>query len=168
MKIYIVGAVSSGKSTLAKKLSEALEIPYHSLDGVVHVPDNSSPWGNIKRPAEERDKLFYSIIQQPEWIIEDVGRPCFEAGLKEADMIILLEVPSYIRNYRIIKRWFRQRLGLEECIYSPRLEMLRSMLQWSRNYDLQKDGLKSRIGQYSEKVITLRNKKDIDAFLEQF
>ncbi|MBM6839378.1 DNA topology modulation protein FlaR, partial [Clostridium saudiense] len=34
MKIYIVGAVSSGKSTLAKKLSKELKIPYKSLDDV--------------------------------------------------------------------------------------------------------------------------------------
>ncbi|MGF7059689.1 adenylate kinase family enzyme [Brassicibacter mesophilus] len=65
MKIYIVGSVSSGKSTLAKKLSESLNIPYKSLDEVVHIPDKSYSWGNRKRKVEERDKLFYSVIQQP-------------------------------------------------------------------------------------------------------
>ncbi len=168
MKIYIVGAVSSGKSTLAKKLSKVSGIPCRSLDEVVHIPDSSSPWGNIKRQAEDRDKLFSSIIEEPDWIIEDVGRPCFEAGMKKADMIVLLEIPSAIRNCRIIKRWFRQRLGLEECLYAPNFQMLRSMLQWSRDYDLQKDGLRGRIAPYAEKVITLGSKKDIGAFLEQF
>ena len=38
MKIYIVGAVASGKSTLAKKLSKIWDIPYQSLDEVVHIP----------------------------------------------------------------------------------------------------------------------------------
>ncbi len=97
MKIYIVGSVSSGKSTLAKKLSETLRIPYRSLDEVVHIPDKSNPWGNRKRKVEERDKLFYSVIQQPKWIIEDVGRACFEEGLKKADKIILLEISTKIR-----------------------------------------------------------------------
>jgi adenylate kinase family enzyme len=168
MKIYIVGAVSSGKSTLAKKLSKVSGISYRSLDEVVHVPDSSSPCGNIKRQAEDRDKLFSSIIQEPDWIIEDVGRPCFEAGMKEADMIVLLEIPSAIRNCRIIKRWFRQRLGLEECLYTPCFEMLRSMLRWSKDYDSQKDGLKSRIGRYSGKLVTLGNNKDIEAFLGHY
>ncbi|HEX2944845.1 MAG TPA: AAA family ATPase [Clostridia bacterium] len=167
MKIYIVGAVSSGKSTLAKRLSATLGIPSYSLDEVVHIPDKSSPWGNIKRQAEERDQLFNSIIEQSKWIIEDVGRPCFEAGMKEADMIILLETPSMTRNFRIIKRWLKQRLGIEKCIYAPRLKMLVSMLRWSRDYDLQRDGLKDRIRQYERKVTTLRNSKAIDAFLEQ-
>ena len=166
MKIYIVGSVSSGKSTLAKKLSETLSAPYQSLDEVVHVPDKSDPWGNRKRQVEERDKLFCSVIQQPNWIIEDVGRPCFEEGLKEADIIVLLDVSLRIRNYRIIKRWIKQWLGIEKCIYNPRLEMLKCMLQWSKDYDAGKDNLKFRISLYREKVITLRNNKDINAFLE--
>ncbi len=166
MKIYIVGAVSSGKSTLAKKLSKASGIPFRSLDEVVHIPDSSNPWGNMKRQAEERDKLFSSIIQESDWIIEDVGRPCFEAGMKESDTIVLLEIPSSIRNFRIIKRWIRQRLGLEECFYTPSIKMLRSMLKWSRDYDLQKDGLKSRIDRYSGKVVKLGGNKDIEAFLD--
>lgn len=80
MRIYIVGSISSGKSTLAKNLSKILSIPYQPLDEVVHIPDKSNPWGNRKRQVEERDKLFYSILQQPKWIIEDVGRPCFQQG----------------------------------------------------------------------------------------
>lgn len=44
MKLNIVGSVSSGKSTLAKKLSETLGIPYKSLDEVVHIPDKAAYW----------------------------------------------------------------------------------------------------------------------------
>lgn len=168
MKIYIVGPVSSGKSTLARKLSKTLSIPYQSLDEVVHIPDKSNLWGNIKRQVEERDKLFHSVIQQPNWIIEDVGRSCFEEGLNEADEIVLLEVSSKIRNCRIIKRWIKQRLGIEKCIYNPRYEMLKCMLKWSRNYDLGKDKLKDRISPYKDKVSTLSNNKDINTFLERW
>lgn len=162
MKIYIVGSVSSGKSTLAKKLSEVLHIPYKSLDEVVHIPDKSN---HRKRQATERDNLFYSIIQQKDWIIEDVGRPCFEEGFKKADTIILLEISIKIRNYRIIKRWIKQRLGIEKCTYNPRYEMLKCMFQWSKDYDTGKDKLKDRISSYHEKVIILRNNKDINTFI---
>jgi adenylate kinase family enzyme len=155
MKIYIVGAVSSGKSTLAKKLSERLSITHNSLDEVVHKTDISSPWGNRKRDHKERDEIFRSIIQQPKWIIEDVGRPCFEEGLQEADKIIFLEVPTRIRSYRIIKRWIKQRLGIEKCNYKPDYKMLKSMFKGSKDYDTGKDNLKERIAVYGEKVITL-------------
>lgn len=167
MKIYIVGAVSSGKSTLAKKLSKTLNIPYKSLDEVVHISDKSKPMGNRKRTVEERDRLFYSVIQQPNWIIEDTGRECFEEGLKRADTIILLEISPKVRNYRIIKRWIKQRLGIEKCIYKPRYKMLKCMFRWSRDYDTGKDTLKERILHYQEKVIILRNNKDINIFMDR-
>ncbi|WP_032123008.1 hypothetical protein [Clostridium amazonitimonense] len=127
-----MGSVSSGKSTLAKKLSKTLKIPYQCLDEVVHIPDKSNPWGNRKREVEERDNLFYSVIQEKEWTIEDIGRPCFEEGLKRADTIILLEISTKIRNYRIVKRWIKQRLGIEQCIYNPRYEMLKCMFKWAK------------------------------------
>jgi len=165
MKMYIVGSVASGKSTLAKKLSEILSISYQSLDEVVYITDKSNYWGNRKRPVKDRDKLFYSVIHQPKWIIEDAGRICFENGLKEADTVVLLEIPTKIRNYRIIKRWIKQRLGIEKCIYNPRYGMLKCMLQWSKDYDEGKDNLKNRISTYQEKVIILRNNKDINKFL---
>jgi adenylate kinase family enzyme len=167
MKIYIVGSVASGKTTLARKLSERQNIQYQSLDEVVHIPDKSNPWGNRKRQAEERDQLFCSIIQQSSWIIEDTGRPCFVEGLKEADTILLLEIPPIIRNYRIIKRWVKQRLGVEKCIYTPNFNMLKCMLQWSKDYDLGKDKLKERISPYQEKVIILKNKKAVTKSIEK-
>jgi adenylate kinase family enzyme len=167
MKIYIVGPVASGKSTLARGLSKELDIPYQSLDEVVHIPDKSHSWGNRKREATERDQMFQSIILQPSWIIEDVGRTFFEEGLKAADRIILLEVPSSIRKYRIVKRWMKQILGIEKCIYRPGLKMLKGMFRWTRAYDTGEDNLKERIAVYKDKVVTLRNNKDIKVHLKE-
>lgn len=161
MKIYIVGSVSSGKSTLAKKLSEELNIPYTSLDNVVYEIDLSNPRSNTKRTDLERDKLFNFITDENNWIIEDVGRSCFKDGLKKADKIILLDTNKYIRNYRIVKRFMKQKLGIEKCSYTPNFKMLSLMLQWSKNYDSGKDKLKSKISIYEEKVIVLRNTNDI-------
>ena len=167
MKIYIVGPVASGKSTLAKRLSGMLSIPFQSLDEVVHVTDMSSPQGNCKRSPEERDSLFYDFIARPCWIVEDVGRRCFEEGFKRADILLLLDIPSSLRDFRIIKRWIKQRLGLEKCLYLPSLKMLKCMLQWSRNYDKGKDKLKERLAPYQEKTLILRNRADIQRYLEQ-
>ncbi|HVI39978.1 MAG TPA: hypothetical protein VM577_04905 [Anaerovoracaceae bacterium] len=167
MKIYIVGPVSSGKSTLAKLLSERLAIPCAFLDEVVHIPDPASPCGNRSRTAEERDGLFHSIIHQPAWIIEDVGRPCFEAGMKEADAVLLLDIPARIRKYRIVKRWIKQKIGAEACDYHPQLRMLKAMFQWTEAYDSGRDGLKKRITVYQKKVVVLKSNQDIREYLER-
>lgn len=48
MKVYIVGAVASGKSTLAKRLSERLKISHCSLDDIVHISDSTSPRETVR------------------------------------------------------------------------------------------------------------------------
>ena len=53
-KIYIIGPVGSGKTTLAKSLSKKYNIDYYELDKVVFDDDN----GNIKRTDEEITNLF--------------------------------------------------------------------------------------------------------------
>jgi adenylate kinase family enzyme len=168
MKIYVVGSIASGKSSLAKRISEKFNITYHELDSVVHIPDKASLWGNRKRTIEERNDLFSYILQQSDWIIEDVGRPCFEEGLKQADVIILLEPSTRIRNRRIIIRWIKQKLGVEKCRYKPRYAMLKCMFQWAKDYDTGKDNLKERISPFQSKVTILNNNKEIAAFMQTY
>jgi adenylate kinase family enzyme len=167
MKLYIVGSVASGKTTLAKRLSETTNIHYTTLDEIVYEPDNSSAWGNRKRPVEERYRLFSLILQQENWIVEDVGRPFFSEGLKQADIIVLLEIPLQVRKRRIIFRWIKQRVGIEKALYIPSYAMLKCMLEWAKNYDSGKGELYDRIKPYQDKLIILHNRKEIDKFISE-
>lgn len=145
MKFYIVGSVASGKSTLAERLSEKTGIPCRHLDEVVYTADPSEPWGDRKRPAEERDALFQKILNSRDYIIEDAGRACFLEGMKEADTVLLLDIPLAVRRKRILLRWVRQNLGIEPCIYRPGPGVLKAMYRWAKNYETGADGVKSRI-----------------------
>ena len=167
MKLYIVGSVASGKSTLARYISQKTGIPCTHLDEVVYEEDPASSWGNKKRSIEERDRLFHQILAQEQYIIEDAGRECFFEGMRQADHIILLEPSLIIRKKRILLRWIKQNLGIEPCIYRPHLEMLRSMFRWVKNYDTGADGTKGRVAQYQEKVTILRNHKEIQAYVNR-
>jgi len=153
MRIYVTGSVGSGKSTYARALSCATGFPCTHLDDVVYQPDRRAYWGNRKRPIPERDALFAAIMAREEWIIEDAGRACFEEGMSRADRILVLDYPLWLRQWRIIKRWVRQNLGLEKSAYRPRLKMLRLMLRWARSYDTDYDGVKTRLQRYEGKVI---------------
>ena len=48
MKIYIIGSVASGKTTLVKRLYGTTNIHYTTLDEIVHEPEKSSVWGSKK------------------------------------------------------------------------------------------------------------------------
>jgi len=50
-KIYIIGSVASGKTTMAKKLSKLLNIPWHELDSakVIMLKDNTDVFDLYKK-----------------------------------------------------------------------------------------------------------------------
>ena len=87
-KIYIIGPVGSGKTTLARTLSKKLNIKYHELDKIVWDDDA----GNIKRNPDKKKKLFDDILNDENWIIEDVGRDIFKRGISEADIVYYLNL----------------------------------------------------------------------------
>jgi len=55
-KIFITGIVASGKTTLAKQLSNKLNIPWYELDRIVHPLTIN---GRIKRSPEDQIACFY-------------------------------------------------------------------------------------------------------------
>ena len=124
-KIYIIGPVGSGKTTLAKHLSKKYNIPYYELDKVVH-----DDLIGMKRSSLEIEKLFSNILKEEEWIIEDVGRDIFQLGIIEADMVYYLDIPGYILYKRCFLRWIMQRIGLMEYSYYPTISNLFQMLEW--------------------------------------
>ncbi|MDD7793219.1 hypothetical protein [Clostridium sp. 'White wine YQ'] len=167
MRIYIVGSVASGKTTLAKKLSNKLGIECTHLDGIVHIKDkNDKEWGNIRRPDEEINRLFKSTVMKPHWVIEDAGRKMFSEGMEAADMIVHLIPSIFVRRMRVMTRFFKQKLGIEECLYAPSIHMLKFMFRALNNYETGKDDLEARLNQYTNKVVILRSGKEIKKFME--
>ena len=114
MKIYIIGPVGSGKSTLSKVLAKKYNTENYELDKIIWNDDIG-----IKRPKEETIKLFNNIINKESWIIEDVGRPIFESSYEKCDYIYYLKLPKIILYSRIIKRFVKQKLKIEHSNYKP-------------------------------------------------
>lgn len=150
-KIYIIGNVASGKTTLAKHLSKKLNIDYYSLDKVVWDDENN----HTKRKEQERDSLFKEIIKKDQWIIEDVGRKCFLSGREEANIIYFFNLKKRTIYFRIIKRWLKQKFKLEEYDYKPTISSLIETFGWAKNY--KKNKLKE-LNIYKDKLIILTEK----------
>lgn len=165
-KLYIVGPVGSGKTTLAKKLSRHYGLPCCELDGIVYEPNPEAPNGNRKRASADRDAIFCSVLNQDAWIMEDTGRPCFEDGWKRADSILLLEPAARVRKFRILRRWLRQNLQLEHCGYIPDYQMLKCMFRWSDNYDNGTDEVKRRLLPYRSKLSIVKTNRDLDRYVK--
>ena len=153
MKIYILGSVGSGKTTLARKLSSDLNISYYELDNVVY---EYNPNGDRKRTEEEINYLFKEILNQDNWIIENVGRSYFDKGYEEADTIIYLKLKRLTLYKRVILRWIKQNLKIEKTTYKTDLQMLKQMLIWVEK-ELN-DSKLNKLEKYMDKVVILNEK----------
>ena len=127
-KIYIIGSVGSGKTTLASILSQKLKIEVYELDKIVWDDDN----GNVKRTDENIAILFNEIIKKDSWIIEDVGRKKFVEGVRKADIVYYINLSAPIIYKRCVFRWIKQKIGLEKYNYKPTIKSLFKMLKWAK------------------------------------
>ena len=155
IKIYIIGSVGSGKTTLAKRLSKELNIPHIELDNITweRIPNQH----DRKRSHEEIEPLFNEILKEDNWVMENVGKSVYDRNYDEADTIIYLKLPRIVLYKQILMRWVRQKQGKEPSAYPPDFKMLRQMFIWA-NKEMNNSKL-NKLGPYKYKVLVLDHKK---------
>ena len=116
MKIHIIGCSGTGKTYLAKKLSNKYNIPHYDLDNIYW--DNSSEKYGVKTEIEKRNKSLQNILEKDDWIIEGIYYKWLEQSFKNADIIYILDLPKYIYKFRIIKRFIKIIFFLSDFLLS--------------------------------------------------
>lgn len=162
MKLDIIGSVASGKTTLARELSEAYHVPFYEKDNIVWKRTTS---GDKKRDEGERDKLFQEIIIGKNWIVEGSPRKILRESFVVCDYIILLDVPMHIRLARMIRRWIRQRAGKEKYNSKPTVKFLYYNLLWVFEFDKDKKELIKGLSAYGEKYQRFTTAKAAKKFI---
>ena len=164
MKIHIIGCSGTGKTYLAKKLSNKYNLPRYDLDNIYW--DNSSEKYETKTEFEKRDKLLQKILEKDSWIIEGIYYKWLEQSFKNADIIYILDLPKYIYKFRIIKRFIKRKLKLEAG-KKETLKSLLDLLKWTDEF--QNEDMKEIIKileKYIEKVHFIKDKKEIKKILK--
>ena len=162
MKIYIIGSPGSGKTTLAKVLSKRYDIKHYELDCIVYDDNNN----HRKRTKEEIEKLFFTILKNKSFIIEDVGRNKFKKGRDICDKIYYIKLNKARIYKQMISRWFKQRLGKEKYNYPPTIHQFFETIKDVKNYSKIEKTRLSELNKYKDKM-TFLNKKELNNLLKE-
>jgi adenylate kinase family enzyme len=132
LKIRIIGSCGSGKSFIAKQLSQKYGIPYYELDNIVWDRSEDA----LKYPEEVRDAKLGEVLNGASWIVEGVHYKWGQDTFKEADFIFVLRPNRLARDSRVIWRFLKVRFGLETWNYKQTFRNLLQMIfEWNRGYD---------------------------------
>lgn len=163
MKIYIIGSVGSGKTSLARRLSQNLQIPHFETDSFVWQRHKKE---DVRNHASIRDAQFSEALEQSNWIIEGVHFGWTDKAIYQADQVIFLDIPYHTRTLRFIIRYIKQVAGKEAANYHPSFVMLQKMFKWNRYFeDTMKPEFMMKLGAVQEKLTVVNNKKEFDDLL---
>jgi len=163
MKIRIIGACGSGKSTAAKMLGTYLNISYYEIDNIVW--DRSAE--SLRFPVEVRDQTFREILGKEDWVIEGVQHQWTGDSFARADVIFILNPHVLVRDYRIIKRFVRSRSGIEPWNYKQSFGNLWKMMkEWNHGYDM--DEVLAVTSPYAHKRVMVGSASEMIRYLKAY
>ncbi len=88
----------TGKSTLAKQLSNVLGVPYHSVDDLTFEAN----W--VPVPPDEQRKRIQAICQGDSWILDSAYGVWLDVPVNNADCIVALDYPRLISLGWLVRR----------------------------------------------------------------
>lgn len=165
-RILIIGGNASGKTTMARKLLEKLNLQLIHLDKL-YWRDN---WTHAT--DEEFDELLEKELKKDEWIIEGNIKRTLPKRLKYCDTVIYLDFPSFVCVLNAIKRLIqshnRSRPDMGgKCIEKLNLKGFKFINSiWLFNTKNRKDYYRMIKEENGVKVTILKNRKQVNEYLK--
>lgn len=133
-KIALFGPPATGKSTLARWLTEQLGYPHTDLDEILFTPDGPLPLPEFRQQAAQ-------ITERDTWIVEGNFSKLADVVWHRADVLVWLDFPLYLIVYRIVRRSLRQLAGRDDSPQAKRLT-------WRKAFFNRRSLLRSAIRKY--------------------
>lgn len=166
MKIAIIGYSGSGKSSLASQLGRHYGILVLYLDQVHFRPG----WQEVSN--EEMIPQVQTIMDQAGWIIDgNYSGVLYSDRMVQADQIIFMNFGRLRCLWRAFKRYLTYNGSSRPnmapaCPEKLDLEFIRWIL-WEGRQRKQRDRCQVTCSQYADKVLVLKNQKQVDDYLDR-
>jgi adenylate kinase family enzyme len=160
-RIVILGGAGAGKSTLARRIGERLDLSVIHLDRCIYGPN----WTRLP-PEVSRAKVVAALGER--WVIDGTYPQFHDLTLAHADLVLWIEQPAWKRLWRA---WHKTRLyrgqpradrpdGCEEAFGLRSLLTVLRFGRWS-------NAVGTRLQQQTPgRVLRLRGDKDVKQFVE--
>lgn len=167
-RVMIIGCMASGKSTLARELSERTGLPIIHLDRLHWLP------GWVEREREAFQAELSLALDGEEWIVDGnyLGSGLTEKRLERCDTLIFFDLPAAVCVWHVLSRVTRYRgrtrpdMG-DGCGERFDLLFLRDVIsfrKWGRPKDLE---LTERAKAMGKCVVVLKSTREKRALLKQ-
>ena len=163
-RLLVIGSPGSGKSTLARQLATATGLPLIHLDAEYHLP------GWIARDEFEWRARLAQLVTEKHWIIDGNYGGSMDFRLRYADTAILLDYPSWLCLWRVVKRIATLRGTVRPDAAPGCAERLDwSFLAYVLAFRSAKTpALERRLSKFDGTVIRFRHPAEAEAFLASF
>jgi adenylate kinase family enzyme len=162
-RILVIGSGGAGKSTVAARLGQLLNLE------VIHLDKFYWRAGWVEPSKEEWLQTVTALTNRESWIIDGNYGGTLELRMQRCDTIIFLDLSRFLCVWRIVKRNLRYRRGgrpdmAEGCPEKLDLEFV----SWIWNYSRRSrpkvvELIRRHAG--DKRVIWLRSKADVERFL---
>ncbi len=158
-KILIIGISWTGKTKLARQLSDIIKIPIIHYDQLVWAEN----WQEVNEEIVEQELV--NAVKNDSWIIEWFIHPAGKIRLENADTVIYLDYSGLQAMIGGLQRWWQYR-GKNRpemangCIEKFDWKYLKVM--WNR---AERPEIEEAIKGFENKIVRLKTRKETDNFV---
>ena len=162
-KILVIGSGGSGKSTVATRLGELLNLEVSHLDQLFWRP------GWVKPAPEEWVQIVTGLTERESWILDGNYGGTLDVRLQKCDTVVFLDLSRWLCLWRIVKRALRYRNQQRPAMAEGCPEKLDlEFVLWVWNYPrLTRPEVAKLLREQSDgkQIVWLRSRRQVEKFL---
>lgn len=164
-RVLVYGVTGSGKTTLARRLGEALGVPWFEADQLTWLPN----WKEVT--LEDQQTAITAVCARDRWVLDTAYGKWRHIPLARATLIVALDYPRWVSLGRLIRRTARRVHSGEPCCNGNR-ETLRTALGHNGIIFWHFKSFRSKQRRIREMqgsdipVVVIRSSRELEAFVD--